>query len=89
MVCSNENQQKCFHVKILRELNEHYDKLIEEILGEGYYNYGMDVYSCNEFALEDMLREIKALKSRRRNLLIFLSGNIFLFLTAMLAISLR
>ena len=75
MVCSDENQQRCFHSKIRKELQGHYDKLIEELLGKGYYNYGMDVYSCNAYALEDMLREIKRLKRTNLRLSIYLGVN--------------
>ena len=60
MWCEKENE--CALVKIHRDLNEHYQKLINELLGEDYYNYGMDSYSCNSFSCEDMLHEIRRMK---------------------------
>ena len=89
MVCSSENQEKCFHSKIRQELQGHYDKLIEELLGKSYYNYGMDVYSCNEFALEDMLREIRRLKRRASMLGVYLAVNVIFCLVLLVALSLK
>lgn len=48
-----EKEKECPIYQIHRELNGHYQRLINELLGKGYYNMGMDAYSCNAEALED------------------------------------
>lgn len=59
---SCEKDRDCPIYMIHRELNGHYQRLINELLGKDYYNMGMDAYSCNAEACEDMLHEIRRLK---------------------------
>ena len=40
-----EKEKECPIYQIHRELNGHYQRLINELLGKGYYNMGMDAYS--------------------------------------------
>ena len=46
-----------------KNLRECFSKVVTEILGEDYYNMGMDVYTCDRLSAEDI---IKALKKRRK-----------------------
>lgn len=57
-----EKEKECPIYQIHRELNGHYQRLINELLGKGYYNMGMDAYSCNAEACEDMLHEIRRMR---------------------------
>ena len=57
-----EKEKECPIYKIHRELNGHYQRLINELLGKGYYNMGMDAYSCNAESCEDMLHEIRRMR---------------------------
>lgn len=59
---SCEKERDCPIYLIHKELNGHYQRLINELLGRDYYNMGMDAYSCNAEACEDMLHEIRRLK---------------------------
>lgn len=59
MSCEKE---KCPIYQIHRELNGHYRRLVNELLGKAYYNMGTDVYSCNAESCEDMLHEIRRMK---------------------------
>ena len=38
-----------------KNLRKHFTKMYEEILGEDYYNEGMDVYTCDEFICRDII----------------------------------
>lgn len=57
-----EKEKECPIYQIHRELNGHYLRLINELLGKGYYNMGMDAYSCNAESCEDMLHEIRRMR---------------------------
>lgn len=57
-----EKEKECPIDQIHRELNGHYQRLINELLGKGYYNMGMDAYSCNAESCEDMLHEIRRMR---------------------------
>ena len=57
-----EKEKDCSIYLIHKELNGHYQRLIDELLGKYYYNYGMDAYSCNTESCEDMLYEIRRMK---------------------------
>ena len=57
-----EKEKECPIYQIHRELNGHYQRLINELLGKGYYNMGMDAYSCNAESCEDMLHEIRRMR---------------------------
>ena len=41
-------------------LREHFNVLVEDVLGENYYNMGMDVYSCDAICCEDIARRAKS-----------------------------
>lgn len=57
-----EKEKECHIYQIHRELNGHYQRLINELLGKDYYNMGMDAYSCNAESCEDMLHEIRRMR---------------------------
>lgn len=57
-----EKEKECPIYQIHRELNGQYHRLINELLGKGYYNMGMDAYSCNAESCEDMLHEIRRMR---------------------------
>lgn len=57
-----EKEKECPIYQIHRELNGRYHRLINELLGKGYYNMGMDAYSCNAESCEDMLHEIRRMR---------------------------
>lgn len=40
-------------------LRKHFTELVKEVLGEGYYNEGMDVYTCDEFTCRDLKAKLK------------------------------
>lgn len=54
------------HVVLCQYLNlrKWFSVLIEHILGPGYYNMGMDVYTCDEFSCEDIAYAFKEPKHR-------------------------
>lgn len=41
------------------ELNKQWHKVINELLGEDYYNDDMDWHSCDEFTTHDLIRKYK------------------------------
>lgn len=57
-----EKEKDCPIYQLYRELDGHYSRLINELLGKNYYNYGTDVYSCNAESCEDMLYKIRRMK---------------------------
>ena len=57
-----EKEKECPIYQIHRELNGHYKRLINELLGKVYNNMGMDAYSCNAESCEDMLHEIRRMR---------------------------
>jgi hypothetical protein len=42
------------------------ENLVDPILGKGYYNYGMDVYSCDEIITEDIKAKFEWLNFERK-----------------------
>ena len=54
-------------IKILQyeNLRFHFNKMIKAILGENYYNLGMDVYTCDELTCEDIIKKRTGLKFSR------------------------
>jgi hypothetical protein len=42
-----------------RNLRYHFNKLIDEVLGPGYWNEGMDVYECDRITCEDIAYKAK------------------------------
>lgn len=49
-----------------RSLMKHFNKMTDEVLGEDYYNTGMDAYSCNQMVCEDIEYEVNKLKASKR-----------------------
>lgn len=45
-----------------KELRKNFNKLTNEILGEDYYNMGMDTYNCDQETTDDILYKYKRLK---------------------------
>lgn len=45
-------------VKLLQydSLRVHFMKMIDDIMGKGYYNAGMDIYTCDQLSCEDITR---------------------------------
>ena len=41
------------------ELNKQWNKVIDEILGEDYYNYGCDWKSCDRLTTEDIIKVVE------------------------------
>jgi hypothetical protein len=35
-------------------LREHFNKMVNEVLGADYYNTGMDIYQCDRICCEDI-----------------------------------
>lgn len=52
--------------EIYLDLMKHHYKMLDEILGKDYYNYGCDVYSCNRFACEDVTQAYKSEVNKRK-----------------------
>lgn len=50
-----EKQKLEFYKFRYTELRKEWDKLVNIILGEDYYNYGCDTYSCDRLTAEDIL----------------------------------
>lgn len=46
------------------ELNKQWNKVIDEILGKDYYNYGCDWESCDRLTAEDIIYKYKKAKKR-------------------------
>ncbi|MDD3172076.1 MAG: hypothetical protein PHF63_00150 [Herbinix sp.] len=40
---------------LYKHLTECFYKIVDKLLGEGYYNIGCDVYSCHNFTTEDII----------------------------------
>lgn len=38
-------------------LRKHFQMMVDEILGENYYNMAMDVYDCDRICCEDIIRK--------------------------------
>lgn len=47
-------------------LRECFSKIINEVLGEDYYNNGSDVYSCDTLASQDIIKLFKKEKKGRK-----------------------
>ena len=58
-----QNKQHNDHLDYAyKELRKNFNKLTNEILGEDYYNMGVDTYNCDEETTEDLLYKYKKLK---------------------------
>lgn len=42
-----------------KELRKQWNRLVNALLGKGYYNYGCDTYSCDEFTVDDLIYKYK------------------------------
>ncbi len=42
-----------------QSLRKHFSNLVTDVLGEDYYNMGMDVYECDQLCCEDIARKSK------------------------------
>lgn len=42
-----------------KSLRKHFHKMVEDVLGKGYYNMGMDVYECDRLCCEDITNKSK------------------------------
>lgn len=40
-------------------LRKHFRQLVNDVLGENYYNEGMDVYTCDEYCCQDLKARMK------------------------------
>jgi len=40
-------------------LRKHFRQLVVDVLGESYYNEGMDVYTCDEYTCRDLKNKLK------------------------------
>ena len=40
-----------------KSLRINFDKMVADVLGSGYYNMGMDVYTCDELACNDITQK--------------------------------
>lgn len=71
---------------IYNNLRKNFNGLKNEILGQDYYNMGMDVYSCDDFAIEDILRKFRKLefKSKMYKILFIISLFIIMLLIVFL-----
>lgn len=49
-----------------RNLRAHFNEMVKEVLGEGYHNEGMDVYTCDEYTCRDLILKFREMKSDRR-----------------------
>jgi hypothetical protein len=48
-------------VRVLQydSLRKYFQKMVDDVLGSGYYNMGMDVYECDRVCCEDVTRKAK------------------------------
>lgn len=54
-----ECQNKNIMLLQYENLRKHFNKLVDDVLGVGYYNEGLDVYSCDEFTCRDLKTSFK------------------------------
>lgn len=53
------NQDVAIQLLQYQNLRKNFNKLVECVLGEDYYNMGMDVYTCDELTCEDIAKACK------------------------------
>lgn len=56
--------EKEMYKHIYTELRKQWNRVVDEILGKNYYNYGCDHYSCDKFTADDIIYKYK--KNRKR-----------------------
>ncbi len=64
-------------------LRNNINRVKNEVLGEDYWNVGMDVYTCDKFMCDSLIHKYKELKSERNSwkiwfLVTFITWGIFL-----------
>lgn len=52
-------QEKELYEHMYKELRKQWDRVIKELLGGDYYNYGSDHYSCDKFTADDLIYKYK------------------------------
>lgn len=63
----SQNQYEKYYEKQYRHLIKCFrDILLHPILGDDYYNMGMDAYTCNKFSCEDLKYKYDRLKNAKR-----------------------
>lgn len=70
------------HLLQYKNLREHFYSLSNEVLGEDYYNLGMDTYTCDKMTTEDIKRKFKNTNSN------LIRANIFLIISSLVNIGL-
>lgn len=78
--------------KILSNLRKNYMRVLDHILGEDYYNMACDVYTCDDFCADDLIKayDEQVNKTHYSELVLgFLGGCIFscLVITIMCSIT--
>ena len=56
MLTRKNKCEKCVTTKLYKNLRKNYGELIRHILGDDYYNMGMDVYSTDDLSCKDLIR---------------------------------
>ena len=51
--------ERDFYELRFKELNKQWQRVIDELLGKNYYNYGCDWKSCDEFTADDLIYKFK------------------------------
>lgn len=52
-------QEKEMYEYLYIELRKQWNRMVDELLGKDYYNYGCDHYSCDEFTVDDLIYKYK------------------------------
>lgn len=59
-------EDKDEYIRLLKlkynNLRKNYSELTDTVLGEGYYNLAMDIYTCDNIVADDIKREFRYLK---------------------------
>jgi hypothetical protein len=51
--------ERDFYKLRFEELNKQWNRVIDELLGEDYYNYGCDWASCDKLTADDLIYKYK------------------------------
>lgn len=57
-------EDKSVEELILDNLRNNFNRVVDKVLGENYYNYGCDAYSCDKFTCDDLIYRDKELKKQ-------------------------
>lgn len=52
-------QEKELYEYMYKELRKQWNRVVDELLGEDYYNDGCDHYSCDKFTADDLIYKYK------------------------------